>query len=190
MAIFAVQRLTESVRSAVMAHLLALPLNDRYLRFGASLPPGVIAAYVDGIDFDRDAVFGVQDDRLELVGVAHVAIEGDQAEVGLSVVPGRRGRGVGRALFERALAHARNRCVPRLFMQYLSGNTPMMRIARRFRMDIVAGGSHADARLELPPPNLRSIAGEFLIDTFGLCDRALKTLLIAWRQQRLAGRRG
>ena len=55
----AVQRVNEGVGATLLAHFLALPTEDRCLRFGTSLPPGVIAACVDGIDFDPDAVFGV-----------------------------------------------------------------------------------------------------------------------------------
>src|SRR5258708_37797677 len=84
---FAIQRLNEGVRASLVAHFLALPMRDRSLRFGAALAPTVIAKYVDGIDFDRDAVLGLHDDRLALVGVAHVAFVDDLAEVGLSVLP-------------------------------------------------------------------------------------------------------
>ena len=60
----AIHRLGDGARATVTAHFLALPMKDRRLRFGTSLAPRVIAAYVDRIDFDRDAVFGVHDDRL------------------------------------------------------------------------------------------------------------------------------
>lgn len=182
--IVAIQRLNEGVRATLMAHFLALPLKDRCLRFGASLAPRVIAAYVDRIDFDHDAVFGVHDERLALVGVAHVAFVDDLAEVGLSVLPAHRGRGVGGALFKRAAVHARNRCIPRLFMHFLSGNAPIMRIARRFRMSIVVRAGEADAHLELPPASLASIAGEFVTDASTLYERVLKALVAGWKHQR------
>ena len=185
----AIQRLNESLRGTLVAHFLALPMKDRCLRFGAALAPGVIAAYVDGIDFDHDAVFGVHDDRLELVGVAHLACEDDRAEVGLSVLPAHRRRGLGGALFQRTVAHARSRCIPQLFMYFLSGNAPIMHIAQRFGMDIVArAGVGADAHLRLPPASLASTTGEFVTDTFALYDRARKALATAWKHRRLAGR--
>jgi hypothetical protein len=40
------------------------------LRFGASISSAALAAYVDGIDFRRDALFGVHADELALVGAA------------------------------------------------------------------------------------------------------------------------
>jgi GNAT superfamily N-acetyltransferase len=156
----AVQRLNEGVRAALVAHFLALPMKNRCLRFATSLAPRVIAAYVNGINFGRDAVFGVHDDQSALVGVAHVAFEDDLAELGLSVLPAHRARGVGGALLNRAVAHVRDRRIPRLLMHCLSGNAPIMRIEQRFGMDIGAGAGEADAHLKLPPASLASIAVE------------------------------
>jgi GNAT superfamily N-acetyltransferase len=176
-----VQRLHESVRGALLAHLLALPPGDRRLRFGSSLSPEGVSAYVDGVDFQRDALFGVHDDRLALVGVVHVAFGDDLAELGLSVLPAHRGCGVGSALFERAVAHARNRFVSRIFMHCLDENAPIMRIARRFDMDIVTTAGDADAHLELPPANPASISDELIADRFALYDYALKAHVAAWK---------
>ena len=148
---FAIHRLNEGVRASLVAHFLSLPMRDRSSRFGAAVAPAGIAAYVNGIDFDRDAVLGVHDGSLALVGVAHIAFQDDLAELGLSVLPAHRRRGVGSALFKWALAHARNRNVPRLLMHFLSGNLPIMRIARKFGMAIVAGGCEVDAYLGLLP---------------------------------------
>jgi len=157
-----------------------LPPEDRRLRFGSSLSSEGITAYVDGIDFHRDAVFAVHDDRLALVGVAHVAFGDGLAELGLSVLPAHRGHGVGGALFERAATHARNRFIPRLYMHCLEENAPIMRIARRFGMDIVTDAGDADAHLGLPPASPASITGEFVTNRFALYDHALKAHAAAW----------
>ena len=153
---FNVQSLNVTMRNMLLAHFLALPIRDRWLRFGAPLAPAVIAAYVDGIDFARDVVFGAHDDRLALVGVAHLAVQADSAELALSVLPAHRGRGIGAALFERAVAHARNRRIPRLVMRYRRNHAPVVRIVQRFGMHVVAGGIDADAHLELQPASLAS----------------------------------
>jgi len=178
----AVQRLNHSARAALLAHFLALPPEDRRLRFGSSLSSDGVAAYVDKIDLNRDGVFAVHDDPLALAGVAHVAFGDDHAELGLSVLPAHRGHGVGSALFERASAHARNRRVPRLFMYCLKENAPIMRIARRFGMDIVTDIGDADAQLALPPASPASIAGEFITDRFAFYDYALKAHVAGWNR--------
>ena len=178
----AVQRLNEGARPLLAAHFLALSPEDRRLRFGSPLSPEGIVAYVERIDFDRDAVFGVHDDRLLVVGVAHAAFGDDLAELGLSVLPPHRGRGVGSALFERAAAHARNRFKARLFMHCLKENLAIMRIARRFGMAIVTDAGDADAHVALPPASAESITGEFVTDRFALYDYALKANVAAWNR--------
>jgi GNAT superfamily N-acetyltransferase len=176
----AVQRLGASARGALVTHFLALPADDRRLRFGSSLPPDRIAAYVDAIDFGRDAVFAVHDDRLRPVGVVHVAFGDDLAELGLSVLPAQRGLGIGGALFERAATHARNRDVRLLLMHCMAANGPIMRIARRSGMSIVTDSGDADAQLELPPASPASITGEFVTDRFAQYDHAIKVQAAAW----------
>ena len=167
-----IQRLNERVRATLTAHFLALPLRDRCLRFGTSLAPTAVASYVDRIDFDRDAVLGVHDDYGALVGAAHVAFEGELAELGLSVLPMYRRRGMGTALFKHALAHARNGRVAGLIMHFLRDNQPIMRIARRFRMNIVADACDARAHLDLPlaPPTLFAV--ESATEAFARNERA------------------
>jgi GNAT superfamily N-acetyltransferase len=182
----AIHRLNESARAALLAHFLALPTQDQRLRFGSSISPEGIAAYVDKIDFDRDALFAVQDDRLALVGVAHVAFGDDLAELGLSVLPAHRGNGVGGALFERAATHARNRFMPSLFMHCLKENAPIIRMARRFGMDIVTDIGDADAHLDLPPASPASITEEFVTDRLALYDYALKAHAAAWKRINVA----
>jgi GNAT superfamily N-acetyltransferase len=177
---FAIQRLDARSRAALKSHFLALPAGDRRLRFGASLVPERVAAYVDEIDFDRDAVFAAHDDRLALVGVAHVAFTGEHAELGLSVLPGHRGSGVGGALFERATTHARNRFVSSLFMHCLAENAPIMRMARRFDMAVVTESGDAEAHLALSPASLASISQGFVCDRLALYDYALKAQAAAW----------
>jgi GNAT superfamily N-acetyltransferase len=102
------RELTRLERPKLAAHFLALDAEDRRLRFGLPISDAVVTDYVGRIDFARDAVFGVFDDELNLAGAAHLARAEDHAELGVSVLPAHRGRGVGAALLERAHTHARN----------------------------------------------------------------------------------
>ena len=154
-----IRRLNEGKRAALVAHFLALPMKDRQLRFGTPLGATAVASYVDRINLVHDAVFGVHDDRQALVAAAHVVFVDDFAEIALSVLPAHRRQGVGGALFKRTIAYARNRCVPRIFMHFLSGNAPIMRIARKFGMDIVTRAGDADAYLNLQPKAVSQVLG-------------------------------
>jgi len=147
----AVVRLTPSARALLRAHFVGLPLEDRRLRFGASLSAGAVVSYVDAIDFRHDAVFAVLDGETHLAGVAHLALGNDEAELGVSVLPEARGRGVGQALFAAALSHARQHGVARLLMHCLAGNAAMMHIARKFGMDVAIAAGEADAYLAVTP---------------------------------------
>ncbi len=162
-------------RDALRQHLLALDAADRYLRFGYAASDSRIGAYVDGIDFERDVLYGVFNRRLQLIAAAHLALPGDgSAEFGVSVLPCGRGKGIGTRLFERAAVHARNRGVACLTMQCLTHNAPMVRIARRAGMRVHVSGSETDGVLQVRPGTLRSHLDEWLDDATGGIDFALK----------------
>jgi hypothetical protein len=132
-------------------------------------------------------VFGVFDDALHLVGAAHLARADAHAELGVSVLPGHRGRGIGAALLARAHGHARNWGIGALFMHCLTENAAMMHLARKQGMRIVAEGGEADARLELPPATPSSIAQALFDERVGLFDYALKSQFDTARRLILAG---
>lgn len=169
-----VQRLSASSADAFRGHLQALGPDDVRLRFGAPLGPDAIAAYVERIDFDNDVIFGVFGDELTLEGAAHLALSGDLAELGVSVTPRARGRGIGGALVARAAEHARNRYVPRLYMHCLAENATMIRIARRAGMNVMIESGDADAHLSLPRATPLSVTSEMLADRVALLDYALR----------------
>src|ERR1043166_6242219 len=89
---------------------MALPADDLRLRFGTMLAPAAIGAYVDRIDFERDAVFAVHDERLAIIGAAHVGFFEDAAELGVSVSPGHRGQGIGSSLAQASTLATAARC--------------------------------------------------------------------------------
>ena len=169
-----VRELSRIDRASLEPHFLALEREDRRLRFGVPINDAAVRAYVGSIDFERDAVFGVHDDRLHLVGAAHLARSHGHAELGVSVLPAHRGRGVGGALLARAHLRARNWGVRALFMHCLTENDAMMHLARKQAMQILIEAGEADARLELPPADASSHFGEVFAQRVALFDYALK----------------
>jgi GNAT superfamily N-acetyltransferase len=157
-------------RERITAHLIALEVSDRYLRFGYAASDAQISKYVDMLDFEQDEVFGIFNRRLELIAMAHLAHTMAtpnkrgmaMSEFGVSVLPHTRGRGFGRRLFEHAVLHARNRGVDMLFIHALSENVAMLRIARNAGATVVREGSESDAWLKLPPDTLASHVGEMV----------------------------
>jgi RimJ/RimL family protein N-acetyltransferase len=162
-----------------MDHLLALSEQDRYLRFGFIAGDAQIQRYVDGLDFERDEVFGVFNRRLQLIALAHLAYPADEnppkaAEFGGSVAAHLRGRGYGARLFEHAMLHARNRGIDTLFIHALSENLPMLRIARRAGATVERAGGESDAFLKLPPETLASQVEQFVGESAAALDYQLK----------------
>jgi GNAT superfamily N-acetyltransferase len=170
-----VRALSSIDRVELERHFLALDPADRRLRFGATIGDATVRAYVKRIAFDRDTVFGVADDNLRLLGVAHLARLEGAAELGISVLKGHRLQGVGGALMARAVMRARNVGLRTLFMHCLAENEAILHLARKLGMDIVTDAPEADARLSLPPADASSFFGEVLEQRVALFDHALKT---------------
>ena len=159
--------LDEDHRPLIEQHLLALSERDRYLRFGYPATDERIRQHVRALDFVNHELSGIFNRRLEQVATAHLAYADDQrsmAEFAVSVLPGTRGRGYGRRLFDHAVRHCRNRRADRMFIHALSENTPMLRMARSAGARVETAGPESEAWLQLPPDSVSSHMEE-LVDT-------------------------
>ena len=166
-------------RAAVRAHLLELSTADRYMRFGYAAQDALIERYVEGLDFDRDQVFGIFNRSLRLIAVAHLAYAQDPkadrcAEFGVSVLPSYRGRGLGAKLFARAQLHAQNDRISLLFIHALSENSAMLKIARKAGATVERFGPESDAYLQLPARTLQSQMNEAVDAQIADTDYCLK----------------
>jgi RimJ/RimL family protein N-acetyltransferase len=154
-------------RERIARHLLELDAHDRYLRFGYIASDEQIRRYVEGLDFERDDIFGIYNRKLKLIAMAHLAYSVDRSfaacgEFGVSVSKSARGRGYGGKLFERAVVHARNEGVHLMFIHALSENTAMLKIARKAGATVVKDGPESEAYLSLPPATFDSRLTEML----------------------------
>jgi RimJ/RimL family protein N-acetyltransferase len=175
-----VRELHAGHRAEILCHLLLLNEEDRRLRFGTQTPNEVIHHYVEGLDFNRDAVFGSFDSQLRLIGMAHLAYlpktkgQPHAAEFGVSVLPDGRGQGIGTALLARASVHSRNTRIETLFVHCLANNRTMMHLAQKAGMRVEYAYGDADAYLKLPPANSGTIVGEAANEQWADFDYALK----------------
>lgn len=171
-----VQHLNSRHREDIVRHLLRLQDEDRRLRFGRHMRDEMLREYVDGINFERDRVFGVQDADLNLIGFAHLALDPATrvAELGVSVDPVARGKGYGFALLERVVLHASNHGYRVLFMYCLAENGIMMHLARKAGLTVVVEAGEADARLTLERVSAGGVIREAIADQFALVDCMLK----------------
>ena len=174
-----IRSLGENHRSRIEKHLLALDVQDRYLRFGYAASDEQIRRYVAGLNFERDEIFGIYNRSLVLLAMAHLAYAPTEdcsscAEFGVSVLKSSRGRGYGSRLFERAAMHARNDKVSMMFIHALSENTAMLKIARNAGAVVQRDGSESEAYLRLPPATLDSRMTEIVEEQFAMADYRIK----------------
>ncbi len=174
-----IRSLGDNHRSRIARHLLALDVQDRYLRFGYSATDEQIQRYVASLNFERDEIFGIYNRSLVLVAMAHLAYAPNDdcascAEFGVSVLKSARGRGYGSRLFERAAMHARNDNVSMMFIHALSENAAMLKIARNAGAIVERDGSESEAYLRLPPATLDSRMTEIVEEQFAQADYRIK----------------
>ena len=172
----AVQKLGPMHRPQILRQLLRLPAEDRRLRFGVPVRDFAIEAYVAGIDFTRDRVFGVLGADMEMLGIAHLALDpaAQAAELGLSVDPSARGKGYGYALLQRSVLHATNLGYAALFMHCLAENQIVMHLARKAGLTLMVESGEADGRLSLEHRTRAGTLKEAMEDQFALVDYLLK----------------
>lgn len=174
-----IRSLGPNQRSRIATHLLSLNANDRYLRFGYAVQDEQILLYVEGLNFERDEIFGIFDRKLSLLAVAHLACGADHcaggcAEFGVSVLSKSRGRGYGARLFERAAMHAGNQGVHTMFIHALSENTAMLKIAHAAGARVHRDGAESEAHLKLLQPSFSSRISEIVQDKIAEADYRFK----------------
>ncbi len=182
-----IRALSTRHKPRIQTHLQSLDEPDRYLRFGYPATDEQIERYVQGLNFERDEIFGVFNRRLELVAMAHLAYSVDPqwatcAEFGVSVSSRQRGKGLGAKLFQHAVMHARNQGVSMLFIHALSENVAMLKIARHAGARVERDGSESEAYLTVPAATLDSQVSGLFQDQMAEIDYQLKMQANQFRQ--------
>jgi predicted acetyltransferase len=167
----------------IQKHLLSLNAQDRYLRFGYAANDEHIKSYVRSLNFERDEIYGIFNRDLQILAMAHLAINIQAngsatqqlaAEFGVSVHASARGRGYGHHLFQRALMHARNANAATILIHALSENTPMLKIARKAGATLERDGAETQALLKVPKGSLRTRIAELFTDQYAQTNYSIK----------------
>jgi GNAT superfamily N-acetyltransferase len=147
-----IRALTVFEREAVRKFYLSLSADDRRKRFCCTLSDDTISSYVDRVDFARDTILGAFDEQAKIVGLAELVRGTGASEMAFSVRPDRRGQKIGTKLIQKLMLRARLCGIAKVFVMFLSDNTPMRRMATRAGMalSIVDGEAHAQRELEAP----------------------------------------
>lgn len=139
--------LGKDMYAAVLRHLQGLSVDDRYGRFSICMSDHALEEYVRGIDFDIDICFGISELRFGLVGVIHLSVHGQVAELGASVANDFRDRGLGSALFLSAFNVAIARGIREIYLA--TGHPAACHISQCLGYSIRKGGDYPKAIIVL-----------------------------------------
>lgn len=157
-----IRPLTVFEREAARDFYLSLSPDDRRKRFCCSLSDDTISKYVDRLNFTRDTVLGAFDEHAQLTGLAELVRGAAASELAFSVRPDRRGQKIGTRLMERLLLRARMCGIRKVFVMFLSDNTPMRKMAHRAGMTLSSADGEAHAERELPAPSAEELTRWFI----------------------------
>jgi RimJ/RimL family protein N-acetyltransferase len=172
---------TQILQNDIVQQLSTLERGDKVII--TKLFIEVIAQYVERLDFNKDTIFGIFNDELRLIGMAHLAYLPETtglpraAEFGVSVLPEGRDQGLGTALLKRSAVHSRNTRIETLYVHCLVSNKAMLHLAQKADMQVEYAYGDADAYLKLLPASPATIVEEAANEQWADLDYAMKSNL-------------
>lgn len=163
---------TPTQKEEVLQHFLSFEREDLRLRFGYMPNEYAITKYVnDSWERKNDRWFGIYDAKRGLIATLHVArLDDESCEFGFTVTKDQRNKGLGDTLFKRGVIWAKARAVKHVFMQCLSENKAMQKIARKNEMHVVVlDYEEAEADLDVSYDPTAAVT-DALIDTMAVYD--------------------
>lgn len=172
-----VYRLTPKDFSRYRTHLLLLDQETRYLRFGFHIQDQTIIELCQRweANSDKHVIFGIENDDLDFVGIAHISLEDEVAELAFSVIKGYQRHGYGSALMARAIEYCQNHNIKQGCMVCLAHNEAIKKLARKHDILVKTDGGDAEAEILIPEPNPVSIWKEYWSDHISKLDHLGKT---------------
>jgi RimJ/RimL family protein N-acetyltransferase len=164
----AINSLGQGQIEQIRHHLLSLDQQDRFMRFGYAANDTQINQYIDKLNFETDDIYGIFNEAMDLVAMAHLAFcaNDEQAEFGVSVSKQFRGNGFGNKLFERAAIHATNNKIKTIFIHALTENAAMLKIARKHGAILYREGSETEAYVSLGRPTIDTHFSELISEQY------------------------
>ncbi|OIR07078.1 acetyltransferase (GNAT) family protein [mine drainage metagenome] len=145
------ERLQQCHLGQIEAHLAKLSAEDlAFCFFYPATMDSVRERYLARLDPARDILLGIQIDG-DIAALAHLYVEQHKAEVGLTVLPEYRERGLGEQLFEASILEARALGCSQIAIETRPDNAPMIALARSHGFAVGYDYGNIAGRLELRP---------------------------------------
>jgi len=172
-----IYRLPQSELHRYRAHLLLLDDESRYMRFGFHISNDIINQLCDKweLNSDNHKIFAIENENLEVVGVAHVSMESDIPELAFSVFKEYQHKGMGDALMKRAIEYCQNKGIKHGYMVCLPSNSKIKGLARKNNILIHTEDRDCEGDITIPSPTPISVWHEYVEDSLGKLDHLGKT---------------
>ena len=145
-------------------HLKNLSETDRYTRFCYNIKNENIDSFILSMlyNFDDHHLFTATRDN-KIMGFGHLAREGDDWELAVSVDGDCQGQGVADRLIDFMIDWGKTRGVHSVFMHCITQNAKIQHLARKHGLRMVErDGSAVTSKVDLPPPTTMDYTAAFL----------------------------
>ena len=145
-------------------HLKNLSETDRYTRFCYNIKNENIDSFILSMlyNFDDHHLFTATRDN-KIMGFGHLAREGDDWELAVSVDGNCQGQGVADRLIDFMIDWGKTRGVHSVFMHCITQNAKIQHLARKHGLRMVErDGSEVTSKVDLPPPTTMDYTADFL----------------------------
>ena len=169
---YTIYRLPQNEFHRYRAHLLILDEESRYMRFGFHIKNEIINELCSKWELspDKHKVFVIENDNMEVVGVAHVSLEDEIPELAFSVFKEYQGQGMGDALMARAIEYCQNKGIKQGCMVCLGINDKIKRLARKHGVLVKTEHGDSQGEITIPEPTPVSIWHEYVSDSVAKID--------------------
>lgn len=145
-------------------HLKGLSEADRYTRFCYNIKDENIDHLILSMlyNFDDHHLFTASQDE-KIVGFGHLAREGEDWELAVSIDGGYQGQGVADRLMDYMIDWGKTRGVHSVFMHCITQNAKIQHLAKKHGLRTVErDGSEITSRVDLPLPTPMDYTADFL----------------------------
>lgn len=153
-------------------HLLSLDEESRYMRFGYHVRSDQILELCKKWqeNSDKHIVFAIENEDLEIVGIAHISLEDEPAELAFSVLKECQGQGMGDALMKRTIAWCQNHGIKAGCMVCLGSNDKIKNLARKNNILVKTQEGDSFGEIEIPDPSAMSLWTEMMTSQLATID--------------------
>lgn len=178
-----IQRESIEALAEYATHLKNLTPEDRYTRFCYNAKDEAIDSLILQILYRSEDHYlftaGLDGQR---IGFGHLAREGDNWELAVSVDKEHQGKGVADALMSHMIAWGRIHGINSVFMHCITHNTKIQHLARKHGLRTVErDGAEVTSQVELPAPTPLDYTADFLREQKDLLDQMADIQQRIWK---------